>query len=332
MKSTATVFNRSLLAVAAFFLAAAPLAAQAKLQVSYPDGSECQPLTAGQHIEAGEVCTEVQGTNLAVTYNMLNEWELIEAHLWAGLDLTQMPANRRGNPKIGNFPYVTGDITGATSYTFTVPLETAFGSEEPCDVTGLLAGHAAVRKDNGDGSGYQTETGWIEGEQIIERGSWAMFSSVEFTCPVDVAPPPPDEEICSNETAYAWGDQTFIDLRITRSRWGWQITVEEGEEVTTPIYAGAGRNDITKGTEVGQLAVSYVNGEVTVTYLMSGDFFMKELHLYVGEDDLPRLAPGSYTVVAEDLDAAEYTYSVPQDAAVVKVVAHAVVPVCKVAE
>lgn len=328
MKTTATI-NRSLIA-AALLLAATPFASQAALQVNYPDGSECQPLIAGQHIEAGEVCVEVQGTTLAVTYNMFGDWELLEAHLWAGVDLVDMPANKKGNPKIGNFPYVTGNITGATTFTFNVPLEEAFGEAEPCNLTGLLAGHAAVRRDNGDG-GFQTETGWIDGEQIIEKGSWAMFSSVDFTCPVDTALPSV-EKTCGTETAYALGDQTFIDLGITSSRWGWQVTVNDGDDFTTPIYAGAGQNDITKGTEVGELAVSYLNGELTVTYLMLDGFVMEDLHLNVSEDDLVSIAPGHYTFVKEGLadgEETKFTYTSYETAASINVVAHAVVEVCK---
>ncbi|CAK8724001.1 hypothetical protein KKHLCK_13520 [Candidatus Electrothrix laxa] len=327
MKITATI-NKSLIA-ATLLLAATPFASQAALQVNYPDGSECQPLIAGQYIEAGEVCVEVQGTTLAVTYNMFGDWELLEAHLWSGVELVDMPANKKGNPKIGNFPFVTGDITGATTFTFNVSLEETFGEAEPCDLTGLLAGHAAVRRDNGDG-GFQTETGWIDGQQIIDKGSWAMFSSVDFTCPIDTAPPPV-EKTCSTETAYALGDQTFIDLGITNSRWGWQVTVNDGDDFTTPIYAGAGQNDITKGTEVGELAVSYLNGELTVTYLMLNGFVMEDLHLNVSEDDLVSIAPGHYTVVEEGLangEETEFTYTSYETAASINVVAHAVVEVC----
>jgi len=343
MKTTSQKIRRTFITAAAIFFAA-PLAAQAALQVNYPDGSECQTLIAGQHIEAGEVCVEVQGTTLAVTYNMFDNWELMEAHLWAGTNLLDMPANKKGNPKIGNFPYVTGDITGATTITFNVSLEEAFGAVEPCDVTGLLAGHAAVRRDNGEG-GYETQTGWIDGEQIIEKGSWAMFSSVEFTCPVD-------EEVvipviqCKGDTAYAYasgdpayipgdynipGGATFIDLGITSARWGWQITLNDGDVFDTPIYAGAGQNDLSKGYIVGKLNGSYLNGELSVTYLMNDGSTMKELHLYVGEDDLPSLAPGSYTVVKDGLTGGEettFTYTSFETAPSINVVAHAATETC----
>ncbi|CAK8725232.1 hypothetical protein GMJAKD_15950 [Candidatus Electrothrix aarhusensis] len=66
----------------------------------------------------------------------------------------------------------------------------------------------------------------------------------------------PDGAECRHETAYALGDKTFIDLGITSSRWGWQITVNESDKLLSfPLFAGAGQNDITQGTEVGILLV-----------------------------------------------------------------------------
>lgn len=334
MKTT-TTFPNGLIALAAFFVTAIPFAAQAELQVNYPTGSECHPLIAGQHIEAGQVCVEVdeEQKNLIVTYEMENGWELIEAHLWAGLDLSQMPANKKGNPKIGNFPYVTGDITGRTSYPFTVPLETAFGDVEPCDVTGLLAGHAAVRRNNGDGSGYQTETGWIDGQQIVDGGSWAMYSSIDFTCPIPVeaAVLPPEE--CNQETAYAIGEKTFIadkdDLTIG-TRWGWQITMDDDGTVEKNIYAGAGQNDISKGTLVGTLTVTRDGEEVSVFYNMFNGTTMDTTHLYVGTTNVATTAPGKYgnthNLNAETVD--KYTVTV-SGADPLYVVAHAAVTVCK---
>lgn len=324
MKSTAT-FTNGLVALAAFFVTSIPFAAQAALQVSYeaPDQQkDCHVMLAGQHIEAGQVCLQVEGENLLVTYEMEDGWELVEAHLWAGLDLATMPQSKAGNPKIGNFPYNSGNITGTDSHTFTVPLE-VFGNATPCDVTGLLAAHAAVRKANSDGS-YQTETGWLEGTQIALKGSWAMNSSVFFTCPADPAPEVA-APIRTCETAYAFGDQTFKQI-LDSPRWGWQITVPEGTEMTQPIYAAAGGNDISKGTEVGELAVSYKNGQVSVSYMIADGFDMEQVHLYVGENDLPSLAPGSYTVKSEELeDGTKFEYTISQSADSVNVVAHAVV-------
>ncbi|MCI5161591.1 MAG: hypothetical protein D3917_06120 [Candidatus Electrothrix sp. AX5] len=139
----------------------------------------------------------------------------------------------------------------------------------------------------------------------------------------------PDRAECGHETAYALDHNTFIDLGITSSLWGWQITVNESDKLLSfPLFASAGQNDITQGTEVGILLVRYLEGELRVTYLMHAGFGMEELHLFVGEDDLASFAPGSYMAKAENLNGASiFTHTSYQTAASVNVVAHAVVQV-----
>ncbi len=340
MKTARTaVFTNGLIAVAAFFVTSMPFAAQAALQVSYegPDQEKnCHVMLAGQHIEAGQVCLEVEGENLLVTYEMQDGWELTEAHLWAGLTLASMPQSKTGNPKIGNFPYNSGSITGADSHTFTVPL-TVFGSVEPCDVTGLLAAHAAVRKANGDGT-YQTETGWLEGAQISAKGSWAMNSSIFFTCPADVVPPPVVE--CSNETAYAVGEKTFLkdrdDLSIG-TKWGWQITVPAGDRtIEKDIYAGAAQNDTSKGTLIGTLTVERAGTTLNVSYNTPGAT-MYGTHLYVGDTYVPVTSPGQYSAYGYQVESHAELGGTHSDSYEVQVgetgtlyvVAHAATEVCK---
>ncbi len=330
MKSTATVLT---IGLAAFFAASIPLSAQAGLQVSYegPDQEkDCHVMLAGQHIEAGQVCVEVDaaGENLLVTYEMEDGWQLVEAHLWAGLNLADMPQSKAGNPKIGNFPYNSGSIAGADSHTFTVPL-TVFGGVEPCGVTGLLAAHAAVRKANGDGT-YQTETGWLEGPQITAKGSWAMNSSIFFTCPPEPEIKTASAEGC--ETAFAYGDRNGdrildrdkgdleLDDFLETERWGWQLAVQKGDHLDVPIYAAAGNNNINNGTLVGNLEVEYVNTTVSVSYKMLPGFTTDETHLYVGDVYLPKVSPGTYGNTGTDT-----VYVVPVSGAeTVYVVAHAV--------
>jgi hypothetical protein len=331
MKTTGTVFTNGLIGLAAFFATSIPFVAQAGLQVSYtPDGAVCQRMLAGQFIEAGEVCVEVVGDFMTVTYKTSNGWELSEAQLWTGLNLALMPVGKQGNPQIGNFTYKSGDITGTTNYPFYVPLnELSAGSL--CDLTGYLAAHAALRKPDGIG-GYQTETGWVEG-QPINGGSWAMYSSVSFTCPPDPIPEPlPVAEGC--ETAFAFGDRNGdlildrdkgdleLDDFLKTKRWGWQLAVRKGDSFTVPIYAAAGKNDISKGTLVGELDVTYKESkEVAVAYRMLSGFSLDETHLYVGTRYLPKVAPGTYGHSGSD----SYIVTLKADAPTVYVVAHAVV-------
>ena len=288
-------------------------------------------MLAGQHIPAGQVCVEVDQTqeNLLVSYEMEDGWQLVEAHLWAGLNIANMPQTKNGSPKIGNFPYVASGLSGAEGHTFTVPL-TVFGAAQPCDVTALLAAHAALRKDLGGGV-YQTETGWLEGDLIALKGSWAMKSSVFFTCPVDAVLPPPAE--CKDETAYAVGDRTFIDIGITNSRWGWELAVSDGEEVNADIYAGAAQNDTGKGTKVGVLHVSRAGETVSVSYEMDSGYTMGETHLYVGKTEIATTSLGQYgnqhDLTEAGTDSYTVTVSGADPAKPLYVVAHAVVAVCK---
>ncbi|MDU9050429.1 MAG: hypothetical protein Q3M30_16410 [Candidatus Electrothrix sp. Rat3] len=130
----------------------------------------------------------------------------------------------------------------------------------------------------------------------------------------------PDGAECSHETAYALGH-----------RGGWQITVNESDKLLSfPLVADAEQNDMTQGTEVGILLVRYLEGELKVIYLMHEGFGLKEVHLYIDEDDPPDLAPGSYTAKAENMGSASiFTHTSFQTTASVNVVAHAVVQLCK---
>lgn len=291
--------------------------------VQVSGGEVCNTLVAGQNIDAGTVCTYVEGDSLVVEYTTTGGWELTEAHLWVGTSLTDMPQTKKGNPKIGNFPYLSGDITGASLYRFDAPLA-AFGGEL-CDLTLHLAAHAALQLPDGLG-GYQTETGWGSGDRMVEKGSWATFFSVLLTC--DGGGGGGGTAQC--ETAFAFGDTRLWDILDENGdpitmRWGWQVTLYPGDALVQPIYAGAGQNDVTKGTLVGDLYISYDGVKVRAEYVMFPPFHLEETHLYVGLEPTPTAAPGQYGN-QHDLDAATGDlYWVAIDGSPVFAVAHAVV-------
>jgi hypothetical protein len=113
-----------------FLTAALPAQAEhAVLSVSSGNGG-CYDLLAGQSIDAGDVCLAVDklNENLTVTYSTQGGWELVEAHLWVGEILDAYPATKKGKPRMGNFPYNSMDITGATEYSFTVPRPNGLGT------------------------------------------------------------------------------------------------------------------------------------------------------------------------------------------------------------
>ena len=282
------------------------------------EGDGCTTLFAGQTIDAGTVCVSVDsgadtsaqcgaGSSgvLNVTYSTTGGWELTEAHLAAGTSLDDIPLNKAGNPKIGNFPYNSGDITGSTSHSFSVPLchFGLDGASSVCDpVTALIAAHAAVRKDNGDGS-YQTETGWGDGDRFKQRGSWAEYFPVVITCSDN--PEPPEELDC--QTAWAKASYTFDCTAPNNGdpanyncgpsgdiseKWGWYGTFAPSTGFSSTLYAGAGQNNLSKGEDSGSVNVSCSGSDCDIAVQTSGEWLLADFQAYIGCDAPDTAAPG----------------------------------------
>jgi hypothetical protein len=286
-----------------------------KVSSTYISNTSSFPLFAGQTIPAGSVDLVVNGSDLSVTYNLSNGFSLLEAHLFVGESLSLMPQTNNGNPKIGNFPYKSGSISGS-SFTFTIPLS-SLGSEL-CDKTLYAAAHASVVRQNADGS-IQNETAWAGTTKIVQKGSWATYFPFSFACSID------EEEPKSCETAFALGQSTFIDLGLTDSRWGWMYTVSEPGVYETPIYAGAGQNDISKGTLVGTLVIDYDGSNLVVRYNLLSGFTMNETHLFASSSLPTTIAPGQYGNIHDLTDASNDEYSLSISGNQIYIVAHAVV-------
>lgn len=298
--------------------------------VSLPNQPVCKNLIAGQTINAGDVCLTVIDENLIVTYTTTDNWELTEAHLWVGKNISDMPQTKQGNPKVGNFPYNSGDITGAKEYSFIIPLASLEPSgTDLCDKTYFAAAHAALRKPI-DTGGYQTETGWASGDPIIPKGSWAMYFSFTFTCNSN---PPPVHDC---ETAFAFGNKALWDIidpttgdPIT-NRWGWEIILDTANTtypLTQKIYSGAAQNDTTKGTYVGDLIIYYDGNTLTINYVMNPGYVMQETHLYAGIVETTTASPGLFGHT-HDLDNAtsdSYQIVINGCPPYIYIVAHAVV-------
>lgn len=276
----------------------------------------CADLLAGQTINVGTVCFEINGDEMAVTYTTTGGWELEEVHFWAGCSSTGYPMTNKGNPVPGQFPYKSGDITGATTFTFSVDLtdpQFDFCLENiDCDNGNILfaMSHAAVRKDNGDGT-YQTETGWGNGSRVVQRGNWATQSTLTLF----------DESCgggnpkCYEEagTAFAFGgdvEDCFLNFDINANRWGWSNgPLMSDDTYTWPLWVGAGAANNTDncdpqntgGTYVGEATVAIaVDGKVEVTYSLNAPYTLAETHVYVGcvrfpmKNNEPTVAPGQY--------------------------------------
>ncbi len=296
---------------------------------------------AGQHIPVGTVTTEIVGTDLVVTYATTDGWELVETQLWVGTDLTEMPQNKKGSPKIGNFPYKS-TFFAATTHSVSIPLD-ALGFTCPSDATDyIIAAHSSVQLVDGEGVITQTETGWSEGSLFVEKGMWGTYSTITFTCE-NLLVDSKSASVCETAFAYSGGtnaideDMThsFLDITeedATLNRWGWSNgTITEGV-YEWDIYAGAGQSDISKGVLVGTLVVDYNGSTAQVTYNIDAPYYMDENHLYVGNDILPRdtngqytVAPGMYPSIHDLADTSVDTHIVYDVSGDVHVVAHATV-------
>jgi hypothetical protein len=78
--------------------------------------------------------------------------------------------------------------------------------------------------------------------------------------------------------------------------WGWTNGPLPEGSYEWDIYAGAGQNDLSKGTVVGTLYVDYEDGCVTVTYELDEGYYLGETHLWVGNDVLPEVKRGKTSV------------------------------------
>lgn len=75
-----------------------------------------------------------------------------------------------------------------------------------------------------------------------------------------------------------------------RGKWGWTI-VTRGYK-SGDIYAGAGRNDLSKATRVGSLGIGLDSTTLTITYTLDPGNDLGTTHLYIGTVRPTTTAPG----------------------------------------
>jgi hypothetical protein len=151
---------------------------------TFPNGSTktCYTTLAGQTIPAGQVCAEIFNTgsssNATITYDMSTSAACLkEVHAYLG---DTIPANSKGNPTPGNFPY-TALISAAClkKYSFTMPLSPDCSpGNEYVNRPYKMAAHASVDFTDGNGS----QTAWSVGKEVTPGGSWATYSEVVLNC------------------------------------------------------------------------------------------------------------------------------------------------------
>lgn len=133
------------------------------------------PILAGQTTDVGTVTVWNDETNVYVHYQTSGDYKLKRTHLYVGA-CNAIPTNNSGNPRIGQYPYQTSHgTTGVSSYTYTISRSNLSGCV-------CVSAHAEVVAYNSSGQQIFNETGWGQGQQIVDGGSWAM--KFEY-CPQD---------------------------------------------------------------------------------------------------------------------------------------------------
>ncbi len=118
------------------------------------------------------------------------------------------------------------------------------------------------------------------------------------------------------ETAWAYGETTFIDEGIGNS-WGWIFNYTIGDSpVSQKIWAGAGQNNTDNGEHVGWVTVEELELEGIDYLVVKYDFFagveFKKAHLYVGDENPPTAAPGLFNYHSNNqLPQNNYTFEIP---------------------
>ena len=95
--------------------------------------------------------------------------------------------------------------------------------------------------------------------------------------------------------------------------WGWTNRIANEGLTTLDLYAGAGKNDLSKGILVGEVTVDYATSTIRVHYQINSDsnYIIGEAHLWLGDTELPTgnnnkptAAPGQFPyknpVISED--------------------------------
>lgn len=126
----------------------------------------------------------------------------------------------------------------------------------------------------------------------------------------------PVELESKGDTAWAYGETSFIDEGIG-SNWGWIFNYAiGGSPVSQKIWAGAGQNNTANGEHVGWVTVEELEIEGVDYLVVKYDFFegivFQKAHLYVGDDNPASAAPGFFDYHSNNQSPEnDYTFEIP---------------------
>ncbi len=283
-------------------------------------------LWAGQNIEAGTVI--VWNDEETIFVRIISPGLIDDVHIYVYNDLSLIPNTR---PAPGLAPYGQEDV-----YDHDVTIEIPMDEINDGDTFYLIVHVAFTAMDDETDEAIlaladETAYAGNDDSEFTGRGAW--FYVIGFTAKYHDDNGGGDDPILTSETAWAYGGAYALENKdyITGGQWGWTNGPLAEGSYLFDLYAGAGQNDLSKGTLVGSVQIEYAGGVATVTYTVFDEFLLGEVHLYVGNDVLPMLnssytaAPGQFPMIAEDLEVLTYEFVVEDLQGEIFVAAHAVV-------
>lgn len=223
-------------------------------------------LWAGQNTLAGNVNVFLD-TDGYLNVQVNSDYTIDEIHLGT---YTELPSKRPapGQMEFDSGPYESGDSV-------------------------IVLVHVAFAEDTNEENPVAGETAYA-GDPVFEgKGAWFYFVALTFIdCDVTVDPP----TSFSYQTTYAYFGTDSIAFDTNGQPWGWYTTFMTG---TFELNAGAGLNDLTKGTNVGNITIDEL-GNVSYTLYEGYEINMEdgepEVHFYIGED-VPERIPGQWKTI-----------------------------------
>ena len=214
-------------------------------------GETIHTLWAGKNINVGTVTYGIDdNANFYVTYDCsASGWKISESHMFAG-DKKDMPLNKPGQPKIGQFPNSGIHNPRVSTYTYRVPLSQL----PPCANPGfVVASHCVVRSPAG-----KNETAWAEGDFNFTDKSWGWYDSFYYD-------QPSNEFTILYGTTYAQDSLRLYLINATKSEE--VMILQEYVGNTAGVYDGAAYD-----SESGMFFfANYSTGELWANQLQSED-------------------------------------------------------------
>jgi hypothetical protein len=159
-------------------------------------------LVAGQNMIVGDVTIWHDNVNLYIEYTTDGDWYLSETHVFIG-DMNDLPTTKKGNPKIGHFPYAM-DHDMVQEYTYTFALDDL--GWEYGDGAFFIMAHAVVDRVV-DGEVVQSETGWGCEYDYEESQRWACYIDYKVCKVLEM----PDDDV---DVKVAVASDSYFDTTI----------------------------------------------------------------------------------------------------------------------